>query len=255
MSINLCGFQDSLKIAAAGNKKETEVSGYYAVYGTTSELIYGFMRWKWEAGCFEETLKVDDQWKLYQHDWTMVIGRKSAGTASFSSDGKGLFASGEPELQWNWAVGMLASIKRGDITAGSVGFNIKTSDWSMEDGYDIQHLRKCKLSEASPVTRPAFKSTDGLILVSMLPSNIAEDEKAPLLVAMNRSIRDLNWISNDDKERLRYHRSAMEANLTPQMVASLDRHGVNVAPIISVPKVQSELAHWEEMGKFWKPRA
>ena len=254
MSLEICGFNDSLNLAAKAERKEDEVSGYFAVYGTTSELIYGFMRWRWEAGCFDESLKADDQWMLYQHDWTMVCGRKSSGTAVFKSDEKGLFASSKPETQWNWAGGMLASIKRGDITAGSVGFRILTDDWSMEDGDEIQHLKKCKLSEASPVTRPAFKSTDGLVLVSMLPPNIAEGERGPLLKAMNRASRDLDWITQEDRDLLKYHRSAMETKLTQEMAASLDRHAVNVKPIVSAPKVQAELAHWEEMSKFWKPR-
>ena len=118
----------------------------------------------------------------------------------------------------------MADLARGDIDAGSVGFFVLTDDWSLEDGYDIQHLMKVQLEECSPVTLPRFTSTDGLVCI--MPASLPKDEQAALRRALNRASRDLSWINQDDRELLRAHRSELEPNLTANLVAALDRHGV-----------------------------
>lgn len=243
-AFNVCSFEHSLDKAAA--KKENQISGHFALYNTTSELIYGYKRWKWEAGCFDESLASDDEiYMLTQHDWEQVLGRKSKGTASFGSDEKGLWATAKPNMKKPMVQGLMEDLARGDIDGGSVGFIILTDDYSLEDGYDIQHLIKCSLKETSPVTLPRFTSTEGLVgIASSLP--LATEEKAALMRALNRASRDLSWINNDDRELLRAHRSEMEPILTPHLLAQLDRHGVNAAPIISASKHEIETQIWRD---------
>ena len=245
--INICGFDHSLSIAGGVQKKENQIGGYFAVYGTTSELIGGYKRWKWVAGCFDESLASDKEiHMLSQHDWEQVLGRRSKGTASFGSDNKGLWGLATPNVKKPMVQGLLADLERGDIDAGSVGFFILTDEWSLEDGYDLQSLIKCSLEETSPVTLPRFVSTDGL--VGLLPASMQPDEKAALARALNRASRDLSWINQEDRELLKAHRSELEPKLTPQLLAQLDRHGVNAAPIISASKHAIETQIWRDIA-------
>lgn len=244
--LNICGFDHSLSIAGV-EKKQNQISGYFAVYGTVSELIGGYKRWKWEPGCFDESLASDKEMRmLSQHNWDDVLGRRSKGTATFGSDEKGLWATCTPNMKKPLVQGLMADLERGDIDAGSVGFWILTDDYTLEDGYDLQHLYKCDLEETSPVTVPRFDSTDGL--VGLLPASLPKDEKAGLARALNRASRDLSWIDNDDKELLRAHRSELEPRLTPQLLAQLERHGVNASPIISVSKHEIETQIWRDIA-------
>jgi hypothetical protein len=84
--------------------------------------------------------------------------------------------------------------------------------------------------------------------VGIIPASMDPGEKALLLRGLNRASRDLSWINNDDKEMIRAHRSEMEPNLTPHLLAQLDRHGVNATPIISASKHQIETQIWRDIA-------
>jgi HK97 family phage prohead protease len=134
------------------------ISGYAAVFDKLSEDMGGW-REKIAKGAFTKTLASDDDIRaLIDHDSSLILGRKKANTLSLREDDKGLFVEIVPP---DTTVGrdILVSIRRGDITGMSFGFNTISDSWNMENGVNIRTLTETKLFDVSPVTYPAYPDT------------------------------------------------------------------------------------------------
>lgn len=136
--------------------------GYAALFNSLSEDLGGF-RELIRPGAFKETLaRGDDIRALVGHDSKMVIGRRSAGTLTIAEDDKGLRVEiAVPDT--TAGRDLVVSVKRGDITGQSFGFQTVKDEWSRQskDG-DIVYRRELvqvDLFEVSAVAWPAYKDT------------------------------------------------------------------------------------------------
>jgi len=178
----------TLPITELRLEKQTEnnggiIEGHAAIFDSWSETIGGIFpfRERVKRGAFSESLKNDDIKALFNHDANYVLGRNKAGTLELIEDERGLLVKIKPP-ETQWAKDLSVSIQRGDINQMSFGFTVEEDDWRNEDGIDVRELRKVKLYDVSPVTYPAYTSTDvgvrGLESYKEYRSKIDADDKA-----------------------------------------------------------------------------
>lgn len=139
----------------------TCIEGHAAVFDSWSETLGGIFPFKEKVrkGAFAESIGKDDIRALFNHDPNYVLGRNRAGTLELVEDDVGLRVRITPP-DTSWARDITTSIRRGDISQMSIGFVVEDDEWSSKDGIDTRELKKVRLFDVSPVTFPAYTTTD-----------------------------------------------------------------------------------------------
>jgi len=137
------------------------IEGHAAVFDSWSETLGGIFPFKEKVrkGAFSQTIEKDDIRALFNHDPNYVLGRNKAGTLELKEDERGLYERIIPP-DTQAARDLITSIERGDINQMSFGFTVEEEKWDTVEGIDVRELRKVKLFDVSPVTFPAYPSTD-----------------------------------------------------------------------------------------------
>lgn len=144
-----------LRVDKAGKR----IEGYAAVFNKLSVDLGGF-REQIQPGAFAETIEKDDVRALFNHDPNFVLGRNVAGTLELAEDNSGLHMRITPP-DAEWARGVVASIKRGDITGASFGFRTLDDKWDFDQAEQlVRTLIRAKLFDVGPVTFPAYPDTE-----------------------------------------------------------------------------------------------
>jgi uncharacterized protein len=143
---------------ADGDDKKSHITGHAAMFEKLSEPMFGF-REKIAAGAFASSIKKDDVRALFNHDANYVLGRNKAKTLRLKEDEEGLYIEIDPP-DTTWARDLQESIKRGDISQMSFGFQVVADEWEYNKGKDsIRTLKEVRLFDVSPVTFPAYPQT------------------------------------------------------------------------------------------------
>jgi len=151
-------FAPALETRDVGGKPVQTLRGYAAKFNVRSELIWGMFREEIAPGAFSDSLGEDIR-ALMNHNTGIVLGRTRANTLRLFEDATGL--GFELDLPETTAGRDLAeSIRRGDITQMSFGFETLSDEWRMEDKTEIRTLKKIRLFEISPVAFPAYPQTE-----------------------------------------------------------------------------------------------
>jgi HK97 family phage prohead protease len=151
---------DAMKIETRDDGKRI-MRGHAAVFNSLSEDLGGF-REQIQPGAFAEAVKNDDVRALFNHDPNLILGRSKAGTLRLFEDEQGLAIEIDPP-DTQIARDLMVSMERGDISQMSFGFSIRSGgqSWSKaEDGKKVRTLTNLRLFDVSPVTYPAYTSTD-----------------------------------------------------------------------------------------------
>lgn len=136
------------------------LSGHAAVFDSPSVEMWGVREFVY-PGAFTKTIAEFDQRALNNHDTSMVLGRRSAGTLRLVEDDKGLAV--EIDIPpTSYGNDLMISAERGDIKEMSFGFDVIRDEWEHDDnGRAVKrHLREVKLYEVSPVTFPAYPASE-----------------------------------------------------------------------------------------------
>lgn len=158
-----------LRLDGEGDASRTLV-GHAAVFNSLSVEMWGFQE-RIAPGAFADSIKDDDVRALFNHDPNLVLGRNTAGTLEMREDGKGLWIQNTlPDTQTGRDVA--ESVRRGDVSQMSFAFRTIDASWATEDGIEIRTLEKVQLFDVSPVTYPAYPTTD----VSLRAFQVAIDE-------------------------------------------------------------------------------
>lgn len=146
----------------AAEDKPLQIVGHAAVFNTITD-IGGWFREQIAPGAFADSIKTDDIRALFNHDSNHVLGRNKAGTLRLSEDEKGLYFEVDlADTQFNRD--LYTSIQRGDISQCSFGFMPTVTEWlSVPDETDLRTIKKCQLFDVSPVTFPAYPTTDASV--------------------------------------------------------------------------------------------
>ncbi len=143
------------------------IEGYVAVFGQRAEIWPGIYE-ELRPGCFRKTLQEGDARVCYNHDPNYILGRVSAGTASFKEDQVGLFLRCVPP-DTEWARDLMVSMERGDVRGGSFAFRPVREEWT-DLGNDkwLRSLIEVELYEGGPVAFPAYPTTTMEVVRSTL---------------------------------------------------------------------------------------
>lgn len=130
----------------------------YAVKWEMKSVTMGWRRFReqFKRGAFTDSLTNDNQFALWSHDTSKVLGRTKNGTLRLFEDEIGLRF--ELDLP-NTTLGNDAyeTIKRGDIDGVSFGFQMLKQEWDEADPDNVvRTVTNAKLLEISPVAFPAY---------------------------------------------------------------------------------------------------
>lgn len=133
--------------------------GYASVYGPLSEDLGGF-RERIAPQAFTRTLEDSkaDVRALVNHDSSLVLGRRSAGTLKLSTDKNGLGVEIYPP-DTSYAKDLRMLIERGDVNQMSFGFIVRADEWTIEETVRVRTVTDVELIEVSVVTIPAYPDT------------------------------------------------------------------------------------------------
>lgn len=146
---------DEVRAAADSNT----LVGHAAVFDTIVDL--GFFSEKVAPGAFKKTLADNaDVRALFNHDANHILARTKSGTLKLSEDATGLLSEiNMPDT--NLGRDLMISVKRGDIDQMSFAFQTIQEEWNEADPANpIRTLKEVKLFDVSPVTFPAYPTTD-----------------------------------------------------------------------------------------------
>lgn len=134
------------------------LKGYAAVFDGTARVGGGYERIAPKA--FDEVLERADPRALINHNPSLVLGRKSAGTLRLSVDTRGLaFEVDLPDT--TYARDLRELVERGDLAGASFGFRPGGDEMSRApDGKQVRtHTNIAELVDVSAVTYPAYEGT------------------------------------------------------------------------------------------------
>lgn len=177
-----------LEIREAKEGTVGTLTGYAALFDVRSEVMYDFVE-VIKPGAFAKSLASGaDVRALAHHSVDRIIGRRSANTLRISEDAKGLAV--EIDLPDTTDGRDLAvSVRRGDLTGMSFGFQAIDDRWTWEqqDGAPklyIRELLEVDLFEVSVVTWPAYAET------TVEARSLLEAAKARISPAPTLAVRD-----------------------------------------------------------------
>jgi HK97 family phage prohead protease len=207
------------ELRASGNDKQPRIEGYAATFGTMTN-IGGQFNEVIQRGAFKRTLAADDEVvALIDHNSSLLLGRRSAGTLTLSEDATGLkFAVELPDT--SVARDAYANLKAGNLRECSFGFYVDGPDgesWSqMPDGTPLRTLLSVRLFDVSVVTFPAYDGTSAaarnviaphvearMAAVSAVNEDTARRQKAAAVLA-SIAVEDAEEALEDERLKLRY---------------------------------------------------
>lgn len=124
--------------------------------------IWWFME-SFERGAFEETIKIDKQKALVNHNTDMPLASTENDTLRLWEDKEGLRFEIDLNIKVSYAKDLLENVRTGIINKMSIGFwvleEIVTLEEESDDGMEHRKVTKARLLEVSPVAFPAYEDT------------------------------------------------------------------------------------------------
>lgn len=147
---------------SAGENKVT-IFGYAYKFRLKSQNLGGFREQVLE-GAGEESAQADDIRALVNHEASMILGRSLSGTLRLGEDSTGLEYEIDADERQSYVRNLIIALERKDVTQSSFGFQALDDDWSLdEDDFPLRSVRKMKLFDVSPVTYPAYLSSEAQV--------------------------------------------------------------------------------------------
>lgn len=171
------------ELRATGSDKQPKIEGYAATFGTVANI--GQFSEVIQRGAFKRTLADgDDVVALVDHNPSMILGRRSAGTLMLEEDSIGLRFSCEL-ADSSVARDAYANLKAGNLKECSFGFFVDDEDgeqWSQTpDGRMLRTLVSVRLFDVSVVTFPAYDNTNAAA------RNVVADHVEARMAAVNQA--------------------------------------------------------------------
>ena len=145
------------------------ISGYASVFNKKSQVLGGGFVEVINNGAFNKTLQErgtqtsrDDIKALFNHDTSLVLGSKRAGTLKLSEDKTGLHYEVNLDLDIPHHRSAFLMIERGDVTNSSFGFDVLDERWNVSDDAEepvVREVLETRLYEVSPTAFPAYQDS------------------------------------------------------------------------------------------------
>jgi len=162
----------SVSVNGGGENIPPRFGGHAAVFNSRTAIgnpqTVGFFE-EIAPGAFSKTINEGDARMLIDHDSAHVVSRVSAGTLRLSQDQRGLAVDSELDTNLSYVNDLVANLRNGNITGMSFGFQVVKDAWTTEEtrnaagekvSVELRRVIEAKLLEVSPVTFPAYESTD-----------------------------------------------------------------------------------------------
>ncbi|HJT63090.1 MAG TPA: HK97 family phage prohead protease [Burkholderiales bacterium] len=166
--------------------------GHAAVFNQTVKIGRWF-RERIAPGAFRRAIAEDDVRALFNHDEDWVLGRNRAGTLRLSEDAVGLAIDISPPDTQLVRDLVLAPVARGDVSQMSFGFKMMREEWDESEEIPLRTLLEVELFDVSPVTFPAFPTTDVALRTletrRTQTQNAADCRAAAIIAARQRRLR------------------------------------------------------------------
>ena len=136
------------------------ITGHPIVFGSTSVDLGGFVETISPQAVDRALRSRDDIVALRNHDTSMPLGRRSAGTLHLTKDVKGLNIDIAADETVTYAADLARIIQRGDAVGGSFGFRAVDDIWTLVNGVPHREVIDMDITEVSVgVTFPAYRGT------------------------------------------------------------------------------------------------
>lgn len=138
------------------------LDGYASVFGDWADIGGMFME-RIMPGAFKKTLAEADQVALWNHNDQYPLGRKSMGTLELREDDHGLAFTIQLDDEIQYHRDAYLAARKGLIQGASFRFSVPggKEDWDRDDDEQLRRtIRELRLFEVSPVTFPAYESTE-----------------------------------------------------------------------------------------------
>lgn len=143
----------------AENEQDRYIEGYFAVFNQETELWRGVNE-KIDTRAFDNSLKDNDVRCLFNHDTSIVLGRKNAGTLELKADTHGLWGRVKINQNDSQALDIYARVERGDISGCSFGFYPVNEEYEERSDGILWTVLEADTSEVSICTFPAYPQTE-----------------------------------------------------------------------------------------------
>jgi len=194
-----------LEVRRVGDDAPITFEGHAAVFNTPTRIRDWFGEYEEQvaAGAFRETIRVDDIRMLINHDPNLVLARNTAGTLWLAEDDVGLFVRAEL-APTSYARDLAVLLERGDVSQMSFGFTVIEDRWDvLDDGTERRTLLQVRLWDVSPVTFPAYPTTDAG-LRGMVPGGDAAELARQIA---DQVLAELRAADEWREVRLRHHQN------------------------------------------------
>jgi HK97 family phage prohead protease len=158
------------------------ITGYASVFNKKSQVLGGGFVEVINKGAFKKTLQErgtqtsrDDIKALFNHDTSLVLGSKRAGTLQLAEDKQGLHYEVSLDLDIPHHRSAYMMIERGDVTNSSFGFDVLDETWSVPDDSNepvVREVLETRLYEVSPTAFPAYQ--DSTVMAERSFRNLAQ---------------------------------------------------------------------------------
>ncbi|MBC6300309.1 HK97 family phage prohead protease [Listeria booriae] len=163
-----------IKTRDATDVEPLRVTGYASVFNSPT-LIWEDLEETILPGAFSRALAENSDIRcLFNHDWSVVLGRTKSGTLRLEEDDRGL--KFEVQLPNTTAARDLAeSMGRGDITQCSFGFVPTKVAMDYDSSPMLRTIEEVELWEVSIVALPAYEDTEASLVRSKTISKDTEE--------------------------------------------------------------------------------
>lgn len=154
------------------------LAGYAALFGKVSANLGGFVE-RIDPRAFTDTLARDGNvLGVVNHDPSWLLGTRSSGTLSVSTDDRGLPYAITLDPEDPDAVRAAAKVRTGKLRGSSFAFQTIADEWGLtDDGTPLRTLLAVRLLDVGPVAMPAYPDTetDGVVALRSLAQAVEVD--------------------------------------------------------------------------------
>lgn len=246
--------------ADGGEDKPLRIVGHPVVYNRWSEDLGGF-RERIAPGAATKTLREADIRVLFNHNADYLLGRNTAGTATFTESSRGVRMEAFPPDTPTIRDLVITPMQRGDLTQMSFAFRVVNPEpfdpdptvrygdhWEPPKeagGLWERTVNEIAMYDASVVTFPAYTQTDAAVRSTAgLVEGVADLDLAALSGLLTRAERGLP-LSDADTALLLRAIAALRSHLPPEPVAPDDHSTTALAELTAHQRARLAAAETE----------
>lgn len=177
---------EKIEMRTSNDNKTRGIAGYGVVFDDEyrmSDEVY-------ERIAPDALEMAEDVLVAYNHDFNLLLGRTSTGTATITVDERGAKYEVKELPTTSYARDLKALMERGDVAGSSFTFSIVDDEWTKREGGGVlRTIKKALVYEMGPVALPAYETTTAMLRAAKrarphIADNVSEQDVDALLVSV-----------------------------------------------------------------------